>query len=162
MKIYLFLLLSLFSCSRHNTKVQSQNFYFEYWKDEDHFNSKDSLFTRNYEANDQMKRSDSTRKISLTKEEINKIINEVNNHDILNLPNDFSCNILPVSDPNFIHVKIIINNKIKDILFTYSRSNPKLNCSKGEKIVNFRKVLDSIIYDKANVKELPPTNLYYE
>ncbi|WP_185206596.1 hypothetical protein [Chryseobacterium sp. C3] len=162
MKIYLFLLLSFFSCSRNNTKVQSQNFYFEYWKGEDHYSSKDSLFTRNYEANDQMKRSDSTRKVVLTEEEIKKIVNEINNYSILDLPNDFSCNILPINDPHFIHVKIVNNNKIKDIIFTYSHSNPKQNCSKGKRIVNFRKVLDSIIYRKKNVKELPATNLYYE
>ncbi|WP_073171495.1 hypothetical protein [Chryseobacterium vrystaatense] len=162
MKKYIFLLLAFLSCSGNSKKMENQNFHFEYWTGEDHYNSGDSIFTRNYEANDQLKKSDSTRKVALSKEEVIKIINEINNSSISDLPDDFSCSILPISDPQFIHFKINNDNKFKEILFSYSRSNPILNCAKAERIINFSKVVDSIIYNKKSIRDLPPTNLYYE
>lgn len=158
------ILISLFaiiSCTDGSQKIYN-DFHFEYWKDEDHYSSKNGLFTRNYAANEQAKRSDSIRKITLNEEEITKIIKGLEHYSILELPSEFSCNILPIKDPQFVHVKINTTNNHKEFLFKYSRSNPNIKCTKAKRIINFSKILDSIIYNKKTINDLPPTNLYYE
>ncbi|MGO4707572.1 hypothetical protein AB4Y90_00365 [Chryseobacterium sp. 2TAF14] len=159
--ILLLLLLAIISCKNSSQKIY-KDFHFEYWKEEDHYNSENGLFTRNYAANEQAKRSDSIRNITLNKEEITKIIKGLEQYSILELPSEFSCNILSIRDPKFVHVNISINGNYKEFLFKYNRSNPDIKCTKGKRIINFSKILDSIIYNKKSIRDLPQTNLYYE
>ena len=154
-----FLTILLISCSNPNLKYEK--FTFEYSKDEDYFNSNDNIFRRNYAVDDDSKPSDSVREIILTDQEIVKIAKSMSENSIQNLPNEFSCDFFPINDPNFIN--LIINTKnSKEIQFKFNRTNPDLNCTKAKKLLNFTKVLDSIIYNKEDIKNLPPTNLYYE
>lgn len=139
----------------------NKKFTFEYSKDEDFFSSEENIFRRMYAVSDETKASDSSRKIVLENSEIIKIGDAIEKYSILNLPAEFSCDFIPPKDANFINLKINFSES-KEIHFKFDRMNPNINCSKGKRLMKFTKILDSIIYNKKEVKDLPPTNLFYE
>ena len=151
-----------YSCSNFSSNSKIEKFTLEYSKDEDYFNSAENIFRRNYAVSSGTEYSDSIRKINFDEAEIAKISEYLNKYSIINLPSEFSCGIFPIKDPNFINLKINQGTEIKEIQFKFDKMETKLDCPKAKQLLNFTKILDSILYNKSEIKNLPPTNLYYE
>ncbi|WP_223559910.1 hypothetical protein [Chryseobacterium lathyri] len=161
-KTLLFIVLLLLSCSEsYPQTISKNNFYFEYWKGEDYYNSREGAFSRNYEAGYD-RNLDNNVLVNLNSNEIDGILKSMNMNNVNNLPNNIKCGLLPIKDAQFIHIKIYFNDKIKEIYFQYNRKKSELDCSKAIRFLNVSKKIDSILYNKSQVKKLPQTNLFYE
>ncbi|MDR4953397.1 hypothetical protein REB14_14545 [Chryseobacterium sp. ES2] len=146
---YLLIIISLISCDKQNTINQNSSFIYKDLTDT--YDSKTSLFTRNYDSDS------ATIKVNLTTEEKEKILKTFSENSFENLPSTIDCSIWGYNPK--IYDRLSLNNINVEYIHNAEEG---WFCYNGKKFERINKTIQDIIFNKNEVKQLKPSTIAYE
>jgi hypothetical protein len=142
-------LLTIYSCKEKN--ISKSDFEFTYSDLNDRYDSQTGIFTRTY-ADDTI-----NVKVELTENEKLQILKIFQDNDFENMPNEINCSEWGV------HPTMYYNLSLNNLKVRYIKtSGDHWFCFNGKKVEKINAIIQSIILNKAEIKTLEDSNIFYE